>query len=220
MIELVVFDMAGTTVNEDNVVYKTLHQSILESGYHCTLEDVLTYGAGKEKYQAIKDVLASVNIFDPNDFIIFERFNKNLDEAYKNLNVSTFDDICWLFTILKEKGIFIALNTGYNSIVANSLLKKLGWQKGIEYDVLITADDVAKGRPHPDMIQKAMKTVGITDSLKVLKAGDSTIDIEEGRNSNCGLTVGVTTGAQNRKQLSTANPDHIVDKLSDILQFI
>ena len=53
MIRMVVFDMAGTTVNEDNVVYKTLQQVINNAGYDFTLKQVLAEGAGKEKLQAI-----------------------------------------------------------------------------------------------------------------------------------------------------------------------
>jgi beta-phosphoglucomutase-like phosphatase (HAD superfamily) len=33
MVKLVVFDMAGTTIDEDNVVYKTHQQSIELAGY-------------------------------------------------------------------------------------------------------------------------------------------------------------------------------------------
>ena len=58
MIELVVFDMAGTTVDEDNVVYKTVREAINSHGYEFTLEQVLDAGSGKEKSQAIRDVLA------------------------------------------------------------------------------------------------------------------------------------------------------------------
>ena len=46
---MVVFDMAGTTIDEDNVVYKTLQQSIELAGYPCSLEQVLAEGAGREK---------------------------------------------------------------------------------------------------------------------------------------------------------------------------
>ena len=56
---MVVFDMAGTTVDENNVVYKTLHAAIVNAGIPVALDDVLLHGAGKEKLQAIKDVLAS-----------------------------------------------------------------------------------------------------------------------------------------------------------------
>ena len=53
MIELVVFDMAGTTVDEDNVVYKTVRAAINAAGYQFTQDQVQAAGAGKEKSQAI-----------------------------------------------------------------------------------------------------------------------------------------------------------------------
>mgnify|MGYP003707279779 CR=1 FL=1 len=37
-IKLAVFDMAGTVVNEDNVVYKTLQKAINERGFQLTLD--------------------------------------------------------------------------------------------------------------------------------------------------------------------------------------
>ena len=58
MLELIVFDMAGTTVDEDNVVYKTVRAAINAAGYDFTQDQVQTHGAGKEKSQAIRDVLA------------------------------------------------------------------------------------------------------------------------------------------------------------------
>jgi beta-phosphoglucomutase-like phosphatase (HAD superfamily) len=58
MIKLVVFDMAGTTVDEQNVVYKTVHAVINDAGYEFSLDQVLEHGAGKEKKTAINDVLA------------------------------------------------------------------------------------------------------------------------------------------------------------------
>ena len=48
-IKMVVFDMAGTTVDEDNVVYKTLQEAIVKHSIPVTLEEVLSHGAGKEK---------------------------------------------------------------------------------------------------------------------------------------------------------------------------
>jgi len=50
-IKMVVFDMAGTTVNEDNMVYKTLRTAINEAGFDFTLDQVLEQGAGNEKLQ-------------------------------------------------------------------------------------------------------------------------------------------------------------------------
>jgi phosphonatase-like hydrolase len=222
-IDLVVFDMAGTTVNEDNVVYKTLQKAINEFGYNVSLNFVLEYGAGKEKHQAIKDILSELKTTEIPKYTsdnIFKKFKIYLDKAYTDLNVTPCIGVVSLFPILKEAGIKIALNTGYNSAVANTLLDKLKWKLGIHYDALITASDVVNGRPNPDMIYKAMKDLNVTNTKKVLKAGDSIIDIEEGKNASCGITVGVTTGAHSREQLKSANPTYVLDSLLELADIL
>ncbi|WP_062265220.1 phosphonatase-like hydrolase [Endozoicomonas arenosclerae] len=219
-IKLAVFDMAGTTVDEDNVVYKTVNRSLTEAGYEFTLEDVLEHGAGKEKHQAIKDVLASKGFNNADSEQIFQAFKNNLERAYSELAVTTFEGVEELLKELRKREIKITLNTGYSYEVATKLLSKMNWQAGSQFDVLVTADDVTNGRPAPDMILLAMEKTGISASAQVLKAGDSAIDIHEGKNAHCGITVGVTTGAQTREQLLTAEPTFVFDNLADILQHI
>ncbi|SNY95290.1 phosphonatase-like hydrolase [Flagellimonas pacifica] len=216
-IKLVVFDMAGTTVNEGNVVYKTVQKALVEAGVEVTLDAVLEHGAGKEKYKAIVDILehtvAGQNLkIDAES--VFKNFKNLLKEAYSDLKVTTYTGIEELFELLKSHKIKVVLNTGYDTKTANGLLEKLRWKVGDQIDALITADDVEKGRPSSEMIDKAMELFNISDASQVLKAGDSAIDIEEGKNANCGMTVGVLTGAQNREQLEKADPTIILDSLS------
>ena len=217
-IQLVVFDMAGTVVNEGNVVYKTLQKAINEKGFDLSLDFVLEHGAGKEKHQAIKDTLAQLDSEGINSEPIFENFKVLLDVAYDSLTITSFEGVTSLLKELRSKNIKIALNTGYAKPIAERLLEKMGWLKGEHYDVLVTADDVLLGRPNPDMIFEAMELLNIFEPEKVLKAGDSIIDIEEGKNANCGITVGVTTGAHTRAQLESANPTYVLDSLSELLE--
>jgi phosphonatase-like hydrolase len=121
---------------------------------------------------------------------------------------------------LRAKGIIVVLNTGYKSNVARQLLGKLNWKEGVHYDMLITADDVERGRPHPDMIHLAMKQFRIQDPSLVLKAGDSAIDVVEGKHAACGITIGVLSGAQSREQILVAEPTYIMDSLVDIRGFL
>ena len=215
-IQLAVFDMAGTTVNEDNVVYKTVRAALAKYGVEVSLNTVLEFGAGKEKFKAIADILKETRIENVDPNAVFQEFKKMLEEASANLDVTTYDGVEELFKILKSKGVKVVLNTGYDQKTAQSLLNKLGWVPGEQIDALITADDVVKGRPSSEMIDKAMEMFKITDSENVLKAGDSVIDIEEGKNANCGWTVGVLTGAQTRQQLATAEPTLILDSLANL----
>jgi phosphonatase-like hydrolase len=112
------------------------------------------------------------------------------------------------------------LNTGYDKQTTNLLLNKMKWRQGKEYDVLITADDVNSGRPGPDMILEAMKATHVDNPEFVLKAGDSIIDIQEGKNAKCGITVGVTTGAHTYSQLESAKPTYIVKALKELIQIL
>ena len=221
-IKLAVFDMAGTVVNEDNVVYKTLQKAINERGFQLTLDFVLEHGAGKEKHQAIKDIIkADIGSVDAEMAAsIFEDFKVLLNEAYHKLEVGSYEGVEQMLLSLKENGIKVALNTGYDSKTAHLLLNKMHWTKGKQYDVLVTADDVVLGRPNPDMIVEAMMKLNVHDEELVLKAGDSIIDIEEGKNANCGVTIGVTTGAHTRHQLLSANPTHVLDGLTELRQLL
>lgn len=230
-IKLCVFDMAGTTVNEDNLVYKTVRDSInqsLRSADHSdkqvNLDLCLEYGAGKEKSKAIYDILNTLEFSDAEieslTSTAFATFKDSLATAYNQDTLAEFEGMSDLFEQLKNNGRHVVLNTGYDSKTANKILTILGWSVGSQVDALVTADDVDNGRPAPDMIALAMKQFNIEDSQLVLKAGDSGIDIEEGQNAGCGLVVGVLSGAQNEQQLAKYQPDVILNKLTDLHELI
>ena len=221
-IAMVVFDMAGTSVDEGNVVYRTLHKAIEKVCPSVSFEDVLKLGAGKEKLQAIRETLSGSNI-SLNEATIQEIFNDFLgllDIAYANLIVVPTNNTERLFNELRTKDIKVVLNTGYNTVTAISLLNKLNWVKGVQYDLLVTSSDVSNNRPMPDMILYAMDKLDITDASTVIKVGDSTIDIEEGRNAGCKYNIGVTTGAHTKAQLESANPDYIFDNIYDLVSVL
>ena len=219
---MVVFDMAGTTVDENNVVYKTLQKVINLAGYNFTLEQVLETGAGKEKLAAIKDIIGLKHREQPVELAnnIYTDFVKELEIAYNNFDLKPQTGAEDLFAALKAKNILVVLNTGYNKETANFILHKLGWQVGVQIDELITASDVVNNRPQPDMILLAMQKFGITNANEVVKVGDSAIDIEEGKNAGCRLSIGITTGAHTYEQLLAANPDHIILHLSELLPLL
>lgn len=218
-VRMVVFDMAGTTVDEDNVVYKTIQKALAHYDHIFTLNQVLTYCAGKEKRTAISDILlslegkvASATHIDA----IFDYFKSELKTAYLQMEVKTFEHTLDVFQKLKSASIQVVLNTGYDRVTATGLLSKLNWTEGVDYDFLVTADDVVLGRPNPDMIQLAMHKGRISDPKQVVKVGDSCIDIEEGKAAGCIYSIGITSGAQPKEELILATPDYIIDSLVEL----
>jgi phosphonatase-like hydrolase len=222
MIKMVVFDMAGTTINENNVVYKTLRKALNEKGLNFTLDQVLAEGAGKEKLQAIKSIMRTYaqNYDDTLAGEIYQRFIALLEEAYDKQEIVSQDNAEELFNELKQRNILVVLNTGYNFATAVSLINKLGWKKGVEFDGLVTASDVKNNRPEPDMIHFALEQFDIHNAHEVVKVGDSIIDIEEGKNAGCALNIGITTGAHTKEQLESAKPDYIINNLFELLPIL
>ena len=221
-IQCVVFDMAGTTVNEDNIVYKTLQAAINHFNVPVDLNHVLSHGAGKEKFQAIKDIISN-SPYELDEKLQVEAFNYflvELDIAYTNFDVTPMPGAEHVFAALKQAGIKVVLNTGYNRATAESLLKQLGWVEGQQIDLLVTASDVEHNRPMPDMIFYAKEKLHIANTKHMVKIGDSCIDIEEGKNAGCLLNIGITTGAQTETQLMEAKPDYIIHSLTAMLDIL
>jgi phosphonatase-like hydrolase len=219
---MIVFDMAGTTIDEDNIVYKTLHKSINEYNVDVDLSAVLEIGAGQEKLTAIKDIVSKYgtqeDLLKAND--MYHYFINHLQTAYEEFDIKAMQNATSVLMNIRSKGILVVLNTGYDRATAQFILNKIKWTQLNEYDLLVTATDVEKNRPAPDMIHYAMKLFSIKDPKEVVKIGDSKIDIEEGQNAHCLYSIGITTGAQTKAQLMEANPDNIIDNLDELISFL
>lgn len=112
MISMVVFDMAGTVVDEDNVVYKSLHQAIGNAGHEVSLDIVLRDGSGKEKLQAIRDVITvNGSAHDEAEYLaIHADFREILDNNYRYLDIKGMQDAQTVFHDLRQNNIAVALN--------------------------------------------------------------------------------------------------------------
>ncbi len=114
------------------------------------------------------------------------------------------------------RGIRVALNTAFSRDIAQTIVDRFHWLKDGLIDDLIATDEVAAGRPQPDMIRALMARHGLSDPSGVIKVGDTEVDIREGRNAGAGMVVAVTTGAYTRAALQQHAPDHIIDSLGEL----
>lgn len=220
MIKAVVFDVAGTVVDEHNIVYKTVQKAIQNAGLEVDFETVLKFAAGKAKLDAIKDVLIHLERGTILADSIYQEFKAILKKAYETEPIEEQSSAMVVFEILKNNDIKVVLNTGYDRATAKQLMVRLGWQDHPNIDLVITASDVERGRPHPDMIHLAMEKLEINAASEIAKIGDSIVDVEEGFNAGCAYSIGITTGAHTKSQLAKANPSATVERLTDLLPII
>lgn len=218
-IELVVFDMAGTTVRDRNFVGIAFQQAMRSQGYDIAIENVSPL-MGYEKPLAIKMML---EVREPDKLKITESLVDSIHTHFVNGMIDfykTTDEIAPLpnveetFAALRAEGVKIALNTGFSRNIADVIVDRLGWAGRI--DCLVASDEVPYGRPYPDMIRKIMAALGITSAENVAKVGDTEVDINEGINAGCKYVIGVTTGAFTREQLLPYKPTHVIDDIAEV----
>ena len=221
MIRCIIFDMAGTTIDEDNLVYKSMHQALTEADIEISLEEVLSFAAGKEKKQALYDVMDHLGIPCTVDEItkLYESFNDILIKNYNDFKPTYCDGAQALFQYLRSNNISIAFNTGYGRHIVDILVDKVPIHLGADVDLIVCADDVSKQRPHPDMILLICEKLGIAPN-EVIKIGDSAIDIQEGKNAGVLMSIGITTGAHDGFKLLEAQADFVVDHLSELIHIL
>lgn len=222
-VELVVFDIAGTTVKDKNNVGIAFQEAMRSHGYEIAIEEVNPI-MGYQKPLAIQMMLEKHT--DNPAGITSELVNEIHDEFVERMidfysttqEISPLPNVEETFTILKKEGVKIALNTGFSRDIADVIIKRLGWEDKI--DCLVASDEVEKGRPYPYMIQKIMSELQIDSPEKIAKVGDTEVDINEGINAGCKYVIGVTTGAFTREELLPYHPTHIIDNISEVIEIL
>jgi phosphoglycolate phosphatase-like HAD superfamily hydrolase len=66
--------------------------------------------------------------------------------------------------------------------------------------VIVGPEDVANGKPAPDMVLEILKKTGC-DADETIVVGDSISDMKMGRNARIKACIGVLTGITSRAQL-------------------
>jgi phosphonatase-like hydrolase len=118
------------------------------------------------------------------------------------------------FRWCREQGIQVALTTGFDRAIVQLIMEKLGWVEAV--DAVVCNDDVAHGRPAPDLILTAMRRLGHSDVSRVASVGDTISDLEAGANAGTGLNIGVLSGAHSREQLLAAPHSSLIDSVADL----
>jgi phosphonatase-like hydrolase len=220
-IQLVVFDIAGTTVMDRGNINEAFRTAFSNAGFKADAADV-DKAMGYRKIDAIKMLLDKSNHLHGNaDLHVMESihadFTKNLTQFYEHdVDLKPMPFAEDTFEQLQNSGIKVALNTGFTKEITGTILSRLNWNKSHLINYVISSDEVPEGRPYPYMINKLMEQSGIKEAYKVAKVGDTKADIQEGRNAACGLVIAVTTGAFTREQLLEFNSDHIIDSLRQL----
>jgi phosphonatase-like hydrolase len=210
---LVIFDMAGTTI-EDRGQVQAAFKAALAGGGITVTDDEIARLRGASKREAISRLLPDAKADDADR--IYRDFQRQLASAIAADGVREIIGAGEVMRDLRAAGIKVALTTGFDRHIAMSLMNALGW-KADAIDAIVCGDDVPRGRPAPDMIFVAMKLTMVEDLARVANVGDTVLDLESAARAGVKWNIGVLSGAHNRAALERAPHTHIVQSVAHIL---
>lgn len=234
-IKLAVFDLAGTTIRDDDAVSGCLFEAAREFGLPTSAEEIqLHMGTNKiHLYQFLIARSRGENV----DFRDFEKRQspETLDEAtrvfhrYEEIMIAHYrrgvvpiDGAEDTFRWCHEHGIKVATGTGFHRQVTEAIMDGLGWVRDGLVDLAVDVEHTPnhRGRPAPFMIFHAMAQLDIQSVHEVIKLGDTPADMLEGHNAGCRGVIGVLSGPLPVTAWGCYRHTHVIPSVKELPRLI
>ncbi len=216
-IELVVCDMAGTTVRDAGQVPQAFTSALAAHGIPVTPQAINSL-RGASKRLAILNLMPEGGDRAARAAQVYTTFVQHLAQVFKG-TVGPVPGAREAIDALRARGVRIALNTGFDRETTDLLLEALRWRDGV-VDAVVCGDEVTQGRPAPYMIFHCMEATGVTDVRRVAKAGDTVLDLQAGHNAGVALNIGVLSGAHGRDQLQAQPHTHLLNSVAELPELL
>jgi phosphonatase-like hydrolase len=224
-IQLVIFDMAGTTVRDNDAVHRCLSYALEAGGIDVTRDEV-NQVMGMAKPKAIRLLLEKKRPgmqLPPLEEVnaIHDVFLKLMLRFYESdPDVAEIQGAENLFRRLRSAGIQIALDTGFSRPILDTILRRLKWTGTDLLNATVASDEVPQGRPMPDLIYEAMRKTGVANPAQVAKVGDTPSDMLEGQAAGCRYIIGATYGSHTRAEMESQPHTHLIDDIGEVASIV
>ncbi|MEU9853897.1 phosphonatase-like hydrolase [Streptomyces sp. NPDC047974] len=213
-LDLVVLDMAGTTVADDGLVERAFTAAAERLGEDpATMIDHVRATMGESKISVFRHLLGG-------DETRARQANTAFEEAYGELVseglIAPVPGAAETIGELRGQGRTVVLTTGFARVTQDAILDALGWRDLADL-TLCPADAGGRGRPYPDLVLAALLRTGAVDDVRrTAVAGDTSYDMLTGARSGAGIVAGVLTGAHGEHALKEHGATHVLASVADL----
>jgi phosphonatase-like hydrolase len=211
--KLVVFEMAGTTVEDHGEVPAAFTAALARHGIDVTAEQVNAV-RGASKRQAVLNLLPETADRIAKADEVYASFKDEQQRRF-SAGVKPIPGAAEALSWLREGSISVALNTGFDREIVELLLAILNWKRS-EFAAVVCGDDVPQGRPAPWLIFRCMEAARVTSVHEVAVVGDTTLDLEAAHNAGARWNIGVLSGAHSRDQMAHRPHTHLLASVAEL----
>lgn len=215
-IELICLDMAGTTVDDNGLVLTAFRRTIEE--LEVTGDEANAAEAYVIETMGQSKIEVFTVLFDDRAARANDVFERHFVAAARDVGVHEVPGARAAIESLKNRGVAVALTTGFSPATREVLIDLLGWSD--LFTLRVSPADAGRGRPTPDMILLCMLRSRISAVQTVMVVGDTASDMQAGRRAGVGQCVGVLTGTDDQARLLASGADVVVSSVVELPRFV
>jgi len=217
MTKAVIFDWDGTIADTKKAVIQSFQKVLTEAGCKVTDEFILRLmGIGTKKtiIKAFKECNKRLNV---------SKLEK-LAEEKVNIQSELTDIVRFIDGAIELlEALFGKTKIALATMSSRRVVEKILSEKKIKkyFDVVVTADEVNKPKPNPEIFLSVAKKLGV-DQKDCVVIEDSIFGVRAAKKAKM-TCIAVPSGVYNKKELEQEHPDIVVNSLVEketVLQFI
>jgi phosphonatase-like hydrolase len=214
-VELICFDMAGTTVLDNGLVLEAFRRTI--GDLRVSPEEAASAEAYVIETMGQSKIEVFTALFGERAASANDAFERNFVDSAQELGVSEIPGARSTVETLRDVGVQVALTTGFSPSTREALIEVLGW--GDLFELRVSPADAGRGRPAPDMLWWCALKSQVTAASSLMVVGDTASDMVAGLRAGAGYCVGVLSGNDDQARLIANGADDVIDSVVDLLGF-
>jgi phosphoglycolate phosphatase len=216
-VSLVCCDLIGTSVHDDGMLERAFAEACATQGIvpgtaaYARSMVAVHQSLGQPPLDVFRSLFPGADGRAEAATLSFERSLRN---SLERATLSPAPGADEAITMLRDAGIRFCLITGLSRRLLGIVLDMLGWWR--KADLALSADDVPRGCPWPDLMLTAMLRLGVEDVREAALAGSTTSCVLCGRRSGAGVVAGVLSGGHTGDRLRRSGATHLIAGIADL----
>jgi len=207
-IQTVLFDLDGTILDSNELIYASFLHTFNHYKYSFTKEEIMSFNG--------PPLIETFTNIDPERAeLMIETYRQHNHEVHHDY-VKLFPNVIETIEVLQDNQIQMGIVTAKMRESVNMGLEITGLDR--YFETIVTIDDVTHPKPHPESVIKAMTALNGEPST-TLMVGDNYHDIQAGQNAGV-RTAGVAWSLKGQDFLASYNPTYMLQDMKDLLKIV
>jgi HAD superfamily hydrolase (TIGR01509 family) len=158
MLKAILFDLDGTLIDSEHFYLDSWNEILTEAGAQLTFDDWNSNYMGTTVHANAQKLKEKYNIPDPIDELIARRRQLTINR-FKTTDVGLMPFVRENLEYYQTKGLKMAVATSSQREDVDAIFERNGLAPFFEF--IITRNDVANGKPHPESYLRCVEQLGV-----------------------------------------------------------